>query len=864
MLGLLRRLRRRRAGAVVLLRERLERFHDLVQKNNRLLELIAEAGEMLGGEYVFDIQYLRTLARDARAACQGVVDDLNSITGGRYPELFDILNRLSAEIDAILEGRVVVPPADLVIVLDRLDETMSDVVGAKMARLGGLRRRLGVDVPEGFAVSTWACQLFLESNGILDAVETAFAEARPYDAAALAERSRTLQARVLDARLPRALSRILDRRVASLLRRTRCRTVAVRSSALGEDSELSFAGQFRTELGVAPDDVHDAYRSVIASMYSTEVMAYRQDRGFHPARGLMGVGCLCMVPARAGGVMYTLDPIDPQRGSLHVSVVPGLGKPVVEGSSAADRYTLARIPPHAVEERDTAGATEMLVVNEAGRIERVSVGDRSDARPAVSDDELRRLAAIGLRIERHMKCAVDVEWAIAEDGTLNILQARPLRLSEAPPRRRRDARPPDRDAVLMEGRGAVACNGVASGPVVLVEDAGSIDIPDGSVLVARTSTPRLSTAVPHASAVITDVGTTTSHLATIARECRVPTIVDAGDATELLAGVDVVTVDADSKVVYRGRVDDLLHRHLLRSSSFEDTSEFRILRRILRRVAPLNLRDPQAREFSAASCSTFHDIIRFAHEKAVQELAEGDWLQPSHGARCVYRLDLALPLDLVLVDLGGGLAIQCVNRKRVDVESITSVPLRALIEGLSTDGVWETDPTAMDPNAFMASATRAAPWLTQVSGRPQNNLAIISEQYLNLSLRLGFHYNIVDCFIGPSRNDNYIYFRFAGGVTELRRRARRALLLGRILEKHDFVAEIKGDLVTARIKKMSRDAMLARMRMIGQLIGYTRQLDIVLSTEETVDVYVERFLEGAFGTSGRTGETMGGHDEQQG
>ncbi len=862
MLGFVRRLRRRRGGTVVLLRERLERFHDLVQKNNRLLELIAEAGEMLGGEYVFDIQYLRTLAHDARAACQGVVDDLNSITGGRYPELFDILNRLSAEVDAILEGRIVVPPADLVITLDRLDETMADVVGAKMARLGGLHRSLGVDVPEGFAVSTYACQVFLEDNGILDAVETAFSDRRPYDAAALAERSERLRRRVMEARLPRALARALDRRVASLVRRTGTRTLAVRSSALGEDSELSFAGQFRTELGVAPEDVHDAYRAVIASMYSTEVMAYRQERGFHPARGLMGVGCLCMVPARAGGVMYTLDPADPQRGSLHVSVVPGLGKPVVEGSASADRYTLSRAAPHAVEDLQASDPAEMMIVNASGRVERVSAEGRA-AGAAVSDDELVRLAEIGLRIERTMKCAVDVEWAIAEDGTLNILQARPLRVGDAPPKRRRQVQATDRHPVVMQGQGAVACNGVGSGPVVLFEESGVPDMPDGSVLVARTSTPRLSTAVPRASAVITDVGTTTSHLATIAREYRVPTIVDAGNATDLLAGTDVVTVDADAKVVYRGRVDALLHRHLLRSSSFEDTSEFRILRRILRRVAPLNLRDPQAREFSAASCSTCHDIIRFAHEKAVQELAEGDWLQPSHGARCVYRLDLALPLDLVLVDLGGGLAIQCVNRKRVDVESIASVPLRALIEGLTTDGVWETDPTAMDPNAFMASATRAAPWLTQVSSRPQNNLAIISEQYLNLSLRLGFHYNIVDCFIGPSRNDNYIYFRFAGGVTELRRRARRALLLGRILEKHDFVAEIKGDLVTARIKKMSRDAMFARMRMIGQLIGYTRQLDIVLSTEESVDVYVERFLDGAYGTNGRATRKMGGHDEPQ-
>jgi pyruvate,water dikinase len=855
-------LRRRRQGTVSLLRERLDRFRDLVEKNNQVLELIAESGEMLGGEFVFDSQYMRTLAREVRTACQAVVDDLNAITDGRYPELVETLNRIAAEVDAILESRIIVAPTDLVIPLKRMDDPMVDTVGAKMARLGAIRRRLGLRVPDGFGVTTYACQVFLQDNGIIDEMEALFSSAGPISGEVLAERSARLQKRVREARLPRELAREIDRGVRSICRHTGCKTVAVRSSALGEDGELSFAGQFRTVLGVPPGGVHDAYREVIASMYSTAVMSYRLQRGLHPARGLMGVGCLCMVPARAGGVMYTLDPLDPRQEVVQVTVVRGLGKPVVEGSARADRFALSRARPHSVLQREVAVKKEMLAVSSSGRVETVALGASEGEAPAVSEEELTRLAELGLTLERYMKCAVDIEWAIDASGQITILQARPLRISKPAARRRDLEEVISRHPVLMKGQGAVACSGVASGQVVVVEDVASLEVHDGAVLVARTSTPRLSAAVPHASAVITDVGTTTSHLATIAREFRVPTIVDAGDATEVLAGVDLVTVDADSNVVYAGRVDALLHRHLMRSSNFEDTNEFRMLRRMLRSVAPLNLRDPQSREFSAAGCSTYHDIIRFAHEKAVQELAEGDWLEPSQRARFVYRLDLALPLDLVLVDLGGGLTEDCVGRKRVKTANIASLPLHALIEGLTAPGVWATDPTTMDPNAFMASATRAAPWLTTVTSRPQNNLAIISQQYLNLNLRLGFHFNIVDCFVGETRNDNYIYFRFAGGVTELRRRARRADLLRRILEGHDFVVESRGDLVTARIKKISKGALLSRMQMIGRLIGYTRQLDILLGSEETVDVYVERFLDGRFGvgegkeavpTEGRSG-----------
>jgi len=845
------RLLWRRPIPVDVLRDRLEKFHELIAKNNRLLELIAEAGVMLGGEYIFDIQYLRELALNAKAACHDVVDNLNAITRGRFGQLIEILDHLAAEIDAILDGRIVVAPSDHVIPLEQVDSSMVDVVGAKMARLGALRNRLNLDVPDGFVVSTYACQVILEENAISDAIETVFAAPGPYDEQMLAAGSQHLMDLVVKARIPRRIARPMVRHAKKLVRHHRSTTLAVRSSALGEDGKLSFAGQFRTELGVPPERLLDAYRQVVASAFTPEVMAYRQRAGLHPARSLMAVGCLSMVPARAGGVLYTLDPSHPERRSLQVSVTPGLGKTVVEGTAAADRYTLSRSRPHDIEERIIAHKDRALVLSSEGAVELVSLAHQASEEPSVTDDDLRHLAEIGLAIEGHLKCAADVEWVISEQGALQILQARPLRVVDVPTTTRRPKDPGRNHPVVMRAQGEVACSGVAAGPVVVVgEDMEEQKVPDGAVLVARTSTPRLSVAVQHASAVITDVGTSTSHLATIAREYRVPAIVDTGNATDLLAGLDVVTVDADSNIVYAGQLDELLHLNLLRTSSFEDTNEFRILRRMLRRIAPLYLRDPQDSSFTAEACATYHDIIRFAHEMAVRELSEGDWLEPSHTARRVHRLIMEIPLDLVLVDLGGGLDPGCFGHKRVHPQSVTSFPLRALIEGVTTQGVWETDPTRMDPNAFMASATRAPPWLSRGGSRPQSNLAIISRQYLNLNLRIGFHFNIVDCFIGDSRNDNYIFFRFAGGVTELRRRAHRAIMLKRVLEKYDFLVEIKGDLVTARIKKMPRDATLERLRMIGRLIGYSRQLDIMLDSETAVSEHVAKFLNGHFASTG--------------
>ena len=831
-------------------RQKLEKFRDLVDGNNRVLELMAQGGEMLGGEYIFDIQCLRTLGNDLRDAVQRVVLDLDAITGGRYPRLMEASRKIDAEVQAIVDARLVVPKSEYVVPIARADEELTDVVGAKMARLGAVSRWLGWRVPDGFVVSTYACQRFLEKAGVEQDGDDRFDPERPLSDEELAARSTRLRERILRAKVPRDVARAIDAAVELLVRSANPPGLAVRSSALGEDSERSFAGQFLTLLGVQPAKVLDAYKSVVASLFAPEVMKYRQSHGLHPARGLMAVGCLGMVRARAGGVLYTVDPERPSRDVLVVSAVPGLAKAVVEGSAAADRFELAREPPHAIVSRRVARKERLHQVRDREGVVEVELPSGDRERPALGDSELEALAAAGLSIEKHLKCAADVEWALDAAGELVILQARPLRIEADDSASERDLTDvASRYRALLKHRGEVACRGIGFGRVHVVKDENALgDVPPGAVLVARTSSPKLAGAVVGASALITDVGTTTGHLATIAREFRVPAIVDAGTATETLKDASEVTVDAEENAVYEGRVPELLRHQLLRSSSAHETSEFRILRRVLRRTAPLNLRDPLSSSFSAESCATYHDIIRFAHEKAVEELAERDAIRPSGAAQHVRRLELPVPLDLLVIDLGRGVRAG-EGARSLTPEQVVSRPLRALLAGLLVEGVWATEPAAMDPNAFMASATRSAVLTSPAALRPQQNLAIVSSEYLNLNLRLGYHFNIVDCYASERRNDNYIYFRFMGGVTELARRTRRAELLKRILEEHGFVVECSGDLVVGRFRKASAEVMAERLAMIGKLIGFTRQLDIFLNSDRAVDRYASGFLQGKVRTS---------------
>jgi len=839
-------LARRRQGNVDQLRETLNRFRALVEENDHVLELIADAGEKLGGEYVFDSKYLRDLAAQLKDAAHAVVTNLNAISQDRYPDLLEALAKIDDAVGAALECRLVVPEAPFVVSLEDVGTEQLEVVGAKMARLGEVRNRLGFTVPEGFVVTTQACREFLEAAGVGEAVEVLRAHFMQ-GGETLEEESRRIREAILGARVPRSIVRAIRRELGRLVRSGDGEPLlAVRSSAVDEDGELSFAGQYETVLGVPPEGVVDAYRTVVASMYAPGVMRYRRLHTIPPGCGYMAVGILRMVPARASGVIYSLDPTAPERNTLVVSAARGLGKLVVEGGASVDRVEMSRDPAYHVVARRVAHKERMFVAVSGGGAVAEPVPDAERDAPAVSDEELNELAGSARRIEQYMKAAQDIEWAFDHEGRLFVLQARPLRMAVVSEPRGRDLSDiVRRYPVLMRGRGEVACRGIGSGPVCLVTDPEQLptEVPPGAVLVVRAATPRIGGMLAGASAVLTDLGSATGHFAAVARDLRLPTIVDTGLATRILTEGTEVTVDAEENVVYEGRVEELLRYQLSRASSFEDAAEFRTLRRMLRRIAPLRLRDPTSPAFSAANCTTYHDVIRFAHEKAICELVEIGWVSPPAGVHYVRRLELPVPLDLILVDLGGGFHVEA-GSTTATPEDLTSRPLVPVLEELTTGGAWETAPASMDLEGFMSSATRPMPLTGAQAARPEQNLAFVSGEYLHLSLRLGYHFNIVDTYLGNSPADNYIYFRFAGGVTELTRRSRRAALLKRILEGHGFVAEGRGDLVVGRIKGLDADAMVERLRMVGRLIGFTRQLDIHMRNDRLVDEYVDRFMSG--------------------
>jgi pyruvate,water dikinase len=342
--------------------------------------------------------------------------------------------------------------------------------------------------------------------------------------------------------------------------------------------------------------------------------------------------------------------------------------------------------------------------------------------------------------------------------------------------------------------------------------------------------------------VITDIGAPTGHLATITRELRVPSIMDAEIATAVLTEGMEVTVDAEENIVYEGRVGELLLYQLVQQSLYLNTREFRLLRRILRYTTPLNLKNPASKNFSAKRCETYHDIVRFAHEMAVEYLVSGQALDLGKSSPYCRKVVMDVPLDLTVIDLGGG-AVSESSGAACGIDEITCAPLSSLLEGINAPGAWSSEPAGMDFESFMSSATGPSILATPQARVPARNLAIVSEHHINVNLYLGYHFNQVDAYVSEARNDNYLYFRFSGGMTNITRRSRRARMISIILERHDFAVDTLGDFIVARLKKFDQETMLERLKMVGYLIGFTRQMDVRMTSDAMIEEGIERFME---------------------
>jgi pyruvate,water dikinase len=808
-------------GPPAALVERYLQYKRLLAANSAILTIVADLQVKMSEGFLFDMHYVRQACERLGFEVEAAVAALNAMTGGGYLALEDARRRIAGQVAQELAGTIMTP-VPLVLPLAEVREGL--FLGGKAEKLGELTR-LQLPVPRGFAVSAYAQKLFFQTEGLEEFIRRTISHSHIRDLESLREAGEAIKERIVAQELSPELSRALAEQLAHLT----SDRVAVRSSALQEDSQFSFAGQFDTILNVPLEKVEARYKEVVASQFTPRALYYCHTSGFTYQELAMGVLVMEMVPVKVAGVLYTSDP----RGgdATVINSVCGLGSLAVGGVVEPDIY---RVEAGRLVARHVGEKTRMHVPAPEGGILDRDIPPELQG-PCLTEAQVLALTALGLRVREHFGVPQDIEWALAVDGEFYLLQARPLRMSrqlkaEYLPTRIKGA------AVLLE-KGIIASRGAGAGPVHFLKGEPRQEIPPGVVLVTDRALPEYGLAVGKVAAMLCEAGSATSHLATVLREARVPALFGAKGASGVLKEGELITVDAYYGNVYAGRVEELLKAPRGDDSVLKESRAYKVLERALKHITPLNLLDPRGENFHPRFCQTYHDLTRFAHERAMTELFQiprGGLAED--GAR---RLVSSLPLDLHLIDLGGGLAPEAADLAQVKPEDLRSRPLLAYWRGVSAVG-W-TGPKPVDLAGFMSVVMSTA---TDTSARErlhEKNFAIITDDYLNLSNRLGFHFATIEAFLGAP-GESYVSFTFYGGGAELPRRMRRVRFLAKVLRHLDFKVELQEDSITARIDGYDAPVLEARLELLGRLMMVSKQLDMVMLSEEAVEQYYQDFL----------------------
>lgn len=815
-------------------------FKKSLDLNNQILDLIADANDKLSGDYIFDEQYIHTICRQLTDLVRELIVIINHLTGQKYSGLFTNFHQIEEDLEAILEGRIISPITEFILPYSSVTRDIIDAVGGKNAHIAEMESQLNLKIPAGFAITTAAFTSFWKANDLGERVSMLNKEWEQGNIT-IEVASTKIQQAILQAPLPKKLERDIIKAAVKIMEKhghtTPC--FAVRSSALGEDDVSSFAGQYRSCLSILVEKLPAAYKEVVASLYSQEVMEYRLHKDFRSEEIMMAVACQLMIPAKASGVMYTYDPLQPETETIIINSAWGLGEPIVAGGVPTDHFVLKRHFPHEVSEIQIVRKDESMVLQGCGGINTEAVREDQRTEPSLKTRQLLELAEKGLLLEKYFKTPQDVEFAVNRNEEVVFLQSRQLHLQPERPPRACDLTGLDgKYPILMRGNGVAAMEGIASGPVwILEQDSDLQEFPMGAILVARHASPQLARVIHKAAGFITDIGSTTGHLATVAREFRVPALFNVEHATSILINGQDITMDIECLTIYEGIVKELQY-YSLHEEAIGEMYEYRLLRRVLKKIEPLNLFDPNEDNFTPQGCKTYHDLTRFIHEKAVETIIGISFYHAHHRDTQAGQLLWDYPLDLILIDVGGG--IEGKHEKGIQAEQIISVPMQQLLRGMSWPGIWDMSPAKVDFSSFMASLTRTAPTRNSKPEDVGRNLAVISAEYTNINFRLGYHFTVIDAYISDNLLDNHIYFRFSGGVTETTRRSRRTRLLGNILSHYDFLCELHGDIIVARLKRMDKKSMLRRLFLLGLLVAFTRQLDVKMINDAKIDVYFKQ------------------------
>ena len=405
-----------------------------------------------------------------------------------------------------------------------------ELVGPKAANLARLGRA-GLPTPGGFCLSAEAYRMQMAELG-LGAAARHVGSAEPFEA-----RRTAVELRLELYQRPIA-PRILEPLLVAWRALIGKGLGVVRSSALVEDrAGATFAGQFESFLGLDNEaDLVTSVRACWAALWSTNARRYLANHRLDAVETAMAVIVQPLVAARAsgGGLSRTAE------GCMLLSATWGLGSAIAQGEVVPDRIVLSRqgfvrkIEPGRKDHRETCGHGRGPA--------REPVAAALATAPCLEPGQAVTLGRLLRKAEDVLGTAVEIEWAIDEEGP-KLLQARPLQLEPA--------HVPDEIWLRHPGlSGHPAGIGWGTGRACVVNCECELSrVGPGDILVTKVAGPALGHVLPRVAGVVAELGGSTSHLASLARERGIPMVLGVLDATRRIPDGAQVAVDGVAGVV---------------------------------------------------------------------------------------------------------------------------------------------------------------------------------------------------------------------------------------------------------------------------------------------------------------------------
>ena len=447
------------------------------------------------------------------------------------------------------------------------------LVGGKNASLGEMISHLskeGVNVPNGFAITTEAYRYFLGKAKLAEKIEDILKDLDVKNLKSLHQKGEKVRNLIKRTELPDDLKEDILKHYLQLSRDygQKETDVAVRTSATAEDlPSASFAGQYWTYLNVrGRENLLRAVKNCFSSLFTDRAIFYRAQKGFGQLDIALSLGVQKMVRSdlASSGIMFTLDTESGFPNIILIESTYGLGEMIVQGEVTPDEFYVFKPTLHqgykSIIVKNLGTKEQKFVYKQKGQgIQRKKVPLKERTEFSLEESDILTLAKWGCKIEDHYsKIAghwqpMDMEWAKdGRTGELFIVQARPetIHHKKTITTYREYALKTVKKPILA---GVAVGNKIGQGKVEVIKDVSKISqFKKGDILVTRMTDPDWVPVMKKAAAIVTDEGGRACHAAIISRELGIPCVVGTEKATKLLKPGQEITVDCTQGL--RGRV----------------------------------------------------------------------------------------------------------------------------------------------------------------------------------------------------------------------------------------------------------------------------------------------------------------------